>query len=440
MSLLILLTAVAFSGIIFHLYSAGEASQKIIIAALSLAAVILQLPRMIERDALILIIPLVIYTAYAFVSAFVYSSSLLYALTSISYLIIGLILYIWLIQTRFSLQDLRKLIKLFYAIVLLQIIFVFVKLVFHGIDEKILIGTMSHTAGQLGFLFPAVAVPILIFLLRNRNRFLIYGLVTLMFIFGIINEKRAVVFLLPLIIIGSMLVNHSNYKVLAGRILIGGLLSVPAVILGISLIPSLNPDSAYGGGISLTHAYRYAFEYLTMDYGGTLQGSYESAAGDTGIQVGRITLWISIVKWLVSQNTVTFLFGHGFGSVTPSMWLHHDNDLLFSLTGTRGAISSAGLSTIETGIVGLALISIFFVSALIKMIVAYRNSNMNIVKRWFGTLIVINVIFCFDFFLYSTVLLRTMPMPLIFFSMLASIYIAKRFEREATALNNHGNV
>ena len=45
----------------------------------------------------------------------------------------------------------------FLVLCALQFAASLVKLVVHGVDEKFLVSTMSHVAGQMGFLFPAIA-------------------------------------------------------------------------------------------------------------------------------------------------------------------------------------------------------------------------------------------------------------------------------------------
>ena len=65
-----------------------------------------------------------------------------------------------------------------------------------------------------------------------------------------------------------------------------------------------------------------------MDYGGSLQAAKEFAALDKNIQLGRLTMWGFVFDWLGSVDWITKLFGLGYGSVTPSVWLHSSDDLL----------------------------------------------------------------------------------------------------------------
>jgi hypothetical protein len=209
----------------------------------------------------------------------------------------------------------------------------------------------------------------------------------------------------------------------------GAVIIVAGVVFGLHAIPSLNPEESYGGSVSVPYAIKYSFEYLTMDFGGSLQGSYKAAAEDPGIQVGRIRLWLSIIDWLRSADTWTMLFGKGYGAATPSIWLQEKSDLLFNIIGTRGAICGAGLALIETGLIGFLVIGYWFVHIFIQIVCAFRQASSFVAQRWFKTLFIIHCVFCFDFFFYSIVLLRTLPMPLIFFSLLASIPLVMKWDR-----------
>jgi hypothetical protein len=430
MSIVTSIAVIAFSGALFAAIPTGEISQKLLIAVLAFSAIVLQQRPSLSRRALILIWPFIAYCLIATFSAYAHSSSLIYTIAAVQSLLLGLIIYVWTINLQLEVNNLRRLRVLIYALVVIQFVFALGKLAVHGIDEKILIGTMSHTAGQLGFLFPAIAIPVLVFMMTGKNSFLTYLLVGAMFLFGVINEKRAVVFLLPLILLASLAVNYSGTRYRGRKLLAGGLIGLSGAVLGVSAIPSLNPGSAYGGDISFAYAIGYGLEYLTMDFGGPLQGSYAEAARDGGIQVGRVILWLSIIDWLSSADVRTLLFGNGFGTATPSVWLQEGSDPLFSLIGTRGGISGAGLAAVETGVVGLVTIGYLFVHIFKAIASAHRQADSLTARRWLRTLMIIHVVVCYDFFFYSTVLLRTLPLPAIFFALLGSIVFIKRWEQK----------
>jgi hypothetical protein len=425
---------IAFTGAFFEIFHGGGVLQELLIAVLAFTMVTMKKQITISRQGLAIVWPFISYTLIATLSALTYSNSVFYTLAAIHSLLFCLIIYFWMSNLCLDDNRLKALRKLVYFIAFSQFVFVLIKFAVHGIDEKFLIGTMSNAAGQLGFLFPAVIIPLLIFMRRSDNIFISYALVAAMFLFGIINEKRVVVFSFPLIILASLVVDLEGSflrsRDFRGNLLIGVLLGLTGFIIGIHMIPSLNPEEVFGGPISLSHVYKYTIEYSTMDFGGTLQGSYEEAVNNTKIQVGRITLWRSIIEWLSLVDTKTVLFGTGFGSATPSIWLTEDSDLLFGIIGTRGSISAGGLALIETGIVGFLAIGYWFVHIFWKLIIIYRQAHSLTARRWFRLIMLVHFIFCFDFFYYSTSLLRTFPMPLIFFGFITSIFIVKSKDKD----------
>jgi hypothetical protein len=291
---------------------------------------------------------------------------------------------------------------------------------------------MSNTAGQLGFLFPAIAIPVIIYLYNNKNQPQMWFIILSLIGFGIINEKRSIVYLIPIVIYASLLANHSlesevRITKVSAKIILTLPLVLLSVLMGISFIPSLNVDSSYGGGVNIFYAFAYAIDYLIMDYGDSLQGTYNAAFYDKGIQVGRLTLLLSILEFISNAHWTIQLFGVGFGVATPSEWLGENDDALFKIIGTRGAISGAGLALVETGLIGLIILVYFFYTLHRAIRRSINNSSNLKFLRWCKTLNVIFFVFIYDFFFYSTVLLRTLPMPIIFFTAIATLsYINSR--------------
>lgn len=426
----ILLIFLAFGGALFTALPMGSSIQKAAIILLLAIYIVSRIQNKFSILSIAIIFPYLLYLGYCFISAYWVSGSYFYVTSSLLPLLMGLAFYIYLITSKIYLYPIDAARSPILILCIIQITFSVIKLIVHGIDEKILIGTMSHVAGQLGFLFPAIATPLIFYFMKNRSQFqmwlLIFGLIG----FGIINEKRSVVFLMPLIIYASILANESPHlrRNRTGRfakmLLISPLLFVGAS-LGIAFIPSLNMGGDYGGAVNILFAIEYAVDYLTMDYGDSLQGSYELAMYDENIQVGRLTLLFSMAEWLRISSWSTQLFGVGFGVATPSEWLGGQSDPLFDILGTRGAISGAGLALVETGILGLGILIYFFLN-LRRTIRLHIEKSANLdVSRWYKTINVIFYVFLYDFFFYSTVLLRTLPMPIIFFAIIFTLSIPK---------------
>lgn len=425
---------VAFTGALFAVFPAGGALQKVLLLAACAVALSMQLASRLPRAALPPVAPLLAYVVLATLSAYYVSGSLVYTLAAVQPFLVCGILYATLVSSRPDARDLRLLANAFLALCAIQFAFSLIKLGVHGVDEKFLIGTMSHVAGQIGFLFPAIATPILVYIIRQRRQPWLYLLLAAMFAFGIINEKRSVVFLMPVILVASLVANRQppapgSRPAGIGTWLAALCIAAATVMLGLRAVPSLNPEESYAGSISLSFALEYAWTYLTMDYGGSLQSSYEQAIFDENVQVGRIIVVLDILRWLIHADWPTALFGMGFGTVTPSEWLPDSDDPLFKALGTRGAISGAGLALLETGLAGLSLFVLMFSIVIAMCLRLSRRTPSLAARQWLRTVLVVTGVFAFDFFFYSTALLRTMPLPYLFFLVVASVPLAAELGR-----------
>jgi len=424
--LILILVILSFSGIVFELIPAGTAIQKSLLLLLLFLSTVNYFPSKHPKGSILLILPFIFFLIYCTVSAYWLSGSLSYVFSVLVPLLIGPLSYLYLISIRPSFHNVTKFQNLFLLICALQILFSFIKYFLHGIDEKVLIGSMSHNAGQLGFLFPSLAIPIVVYCLKGKNNLLMWLLIVGLCLFGLINEKRSVIFLFPLIIFFSINANSSHEPgyVRQSRLRQSGLaiiVGLATVSLGVAVIPSLSNSTHLAPANSFFYPIQYAFEYLTMDYGGNLQGTYQDAMFDENIQVGRFVLISSIFDWLYNSAFLTKLFGLGFGVATPSEWIGQSTDPLFPILGTRGAISGAGLALIETGLIGFGLITLFFVRIYFSLQIAIKSARNAQSLRWYKTLEVLLFLTLYDFFFYSTVLFRTIPMPLIFFALLSTM-------------------
>ena len=423
-----------FSGALFDLLPFGVPIQKMAIILYMMINIIVRGNNKFPVDAIKLIYPYLLYLCYAFISAYSVSGSFLYVASALQPLCIGVVFYIYLLSCHINNFKLKDLYHTLLLIVITQIVFAFIKLLTHGIDEKVLIGSMSNVAGQIGFLFPAIAVPLIFFFMKNKSQFYFFMIIIGLFSFGIINEKRSVVFLMPLIVWGSIQANSQilikSYQIVnCLKLLFIIIFILLSVVIGASFIPSLNIDNRYGGSVNLVQLVQYAYDYLTMDYGDSLQGSYADAGLNQNIQVGRITLLLSIVQWISNSNWFVMLFGIGFGVATPSDWLGGNVDPLFSILGTRGAISGACLSLIETGIFGFGLFVLFFNKIHNRIWYLIKDAGDHHLKRWYKMVAVAFYIFVYDFFFYSTTLFRVLPMPVIFFAIIFTLVKQKKADQ-----------
>lgn len=438
-SFLMLVLCLSFIGGIFAFdYSSSLLIQKVTIIFIILFSVLTRM--ILSRSSLRLGSILILYSILIFISSTFYFKDLIYILASVQSHFTIVLAYLWISTLNFTSEDLRRFRYLFYLILLTQILASFGKFLIYGVDEQYFIGTMSHAAGQLSLIFPAIAIPLVFFLMNVETKIQGYILVLGLFLFAIIGEKRAAIFILPLVFFASYkyilleelkidakLLTNNKFFLLAS---IFGLMT-----LGIYLIPSLNKEEIVGGSISYLYLIEYSLNYLNMScvdniYDQKLQGLCSNMSIDTNIQFGRFKLLLLVIDWIFTSDIKTMLFGLGYGSVTPSDMLNQGRDILYQTTGLRGAISGFGLAIIETGIFGATLITSFFIYLFVYLGHGFKKLNSSFAKRWYKMLCIIFIVFCFDFFFYSISLLRTMPLPIIFSGLIASIIVVQKIDQQ----------
>ncbi len=423
----------AFFGIGFLALPGGAMLQKISISALCILILLAQglkikLPHGLKKYFLILII----LTIFSAISSLVYSNSIMFMILVTQKYLFLIVSFIAASQI-FSIlknKNFKTLDKIIVTLVITQFIFVILKFSILGeIQEGFLIGSMSHNAGQLGFLFPAIMIPIVLLRFFNKNIKLAIILITMLILFAILNEKRAIFYLGPLIIFFSLI------SFLTIKLSLSNLLKSSAVfLLGLFFLSyfTSNIDSLSGeegsietSGNQIEYLIDYGIAYLTMDYGGDLQSDYAQAIFDRNTQLGRVILWIRGLDLYFSSNIYYQIFGHGFGYITPSEYIN-PKDIIFQKLGFRGAISGALMNIIEGGLISFTLYSFLVLMPLTHLYKRYQDTKSNLnrssIKR-IKILTIVQFVFIFDFFFYSTILFSTSPLPLLYFIQLFFIYM-----------------
>jgi len=440
---------VSFFGIIFAFLPAGALVQKIVFSVVLLYIAGQQrfkiyFPKGIKSYFGVL----TLLAMYSFISSYWLFGSLVIALLVAQKYIFLLFCLIAacqicsVIKAQKNQIFLKRIVKFLIAS---QFIFVLIKFVILGkIDEGFLIGSMHHSAGQLGFLFPALMMPVVCILFYPTRLWLTLCLILLLVGFGVLNEKRSIIYLgIPIIFSCFYALRSQNWNLssmLKGSFLL--IILIGMLSFSSNKIGSLSGTEAALSIVSenrITYLYSYAIEYLTMDYGGPLQGSELDAISDTGVQVGRAIVWVKGTNFMFSSDTFNQLFGYGFGYITPSEYINA-SDTLFSRLGFRGAISSAMEILVEGGMVGLTLCSYLLIAPFFSLVSKRRRIRKEVGKgsleyKNTSILIIILSIFMFDFYFYSNILLSTLPMPLLLFIMIYTIYTPfKRALNDGTEL------
>ena len=425
----------AFTGALFMYIPGGLALQKLLICALAGFCILkrngkLYVPSWL-RPYLYILVALV---CFSFLSAYNYFGSVAAAiLVSQKYILLLVSFFIagYFAQDVLLTGNLRKIRKAVLFLTISQLCFVLLKFSILGrIDEGFLIGSMHHNAGQLGFLFPALMLPVVVFLFGSgKITPTTILLLTALFLFSLLNEKRAIFYLGGPILIFSFVVCQQRLLSVALVTRLASMIILVTLLISVFApqIDSLSGREANGriDGKGLVYLANYAREYLTMDYGGPLQAEEAMAAQDTRVQVGRFIVIARGFDFMLESQPSNLWIGHGLGFITASKYLNAP-DIMFKELGFRGAINGAILMFIEGGIVGVSLMSMLLFGPLIRLIWAWRNAKhfgelAVECRKWTAICLSLLGICMFDFFLYSNILFTTLPMPLLFFFILFAI-------------------
>jgi hypothetical protein len=423
--------------VIFALLPVGALVQKFVFAILLLYVLVQQnLKIYFPKGLKAYFFALILLSSYSFISSYWLHESLVVAFLVAQKYLFLILCFIVACQICYALSVQRNQIFLKRIVIFLvstQFVFVVVKFLILGkIDEGFLIGSMHHNARQLGFLFPALMLPIIFFLFYPEKFLLTLALVLLLLVFGVLNEKRSVFYLGLPIIFGCLYALRSKNIKLSDMLKLFGIVLFSLGLLSF-FSDKIGSLSGTEGAVKIVSENRigflfsYAIEYLTMDYDSILQGSESLAIFDTNVQVGRFIVWVKGLDLMFSSNILNQLFGYGFGYITPSEYIN-EADTMFSKLGFRGAISSALEIYIEAGIIGLTLLSYLFLSPFVHLFRKRRAIKKEIGKdsleyKTTSLLIIGLLVFVFDFYLYSNILFSTLPLPLLFFMMLYTIHI-----------------
>jgi hypothetical protein len=414
---------IMFSGFAFDLVPGGRMIQTIILGTVFVSSIMLYGVNQVPRDSVTIIALFFIYIIYEFIFSLHATSSLVSSLIIINKYILGLLILIWSIVNRGFSTDQNKWRDIVIIVLIVQVIFGVIKFKFSGFSEGFMIGSMSKGSGQLAFLIPAIFIPILVCLYytsNKRSKAIITFLIISMFLFGVSNNKRATFYVLPFLLVLSIIyLPKGRIKITIPIFLVSTISVLCTLYIAAKFSPHLLSTKV---GLSyLIHLKEFAVEYAFMDYGDNTSGTYFQAMYDKNVQVGRISILYKIIEFSTQSGIKTFLFGIGPGMATPNMWIGNDRDILFSIIGARGAISGIGLTLLESGLIGVTILT-YFIFFNVKYI--YKTSKVIIDplnKMWARVILLVHIVFCFDFFFYSTTLFFLNPLPLFYFGSLGLI-------------------
>ena len=310
-------------------------------------------------------------------------------------------------------QQGRMLLRLFYQIFLVQILISVLKFIlFNGRQIESLVGSMSIIGGAMGTTIPIWGFIVLWFYRNGRMIWKDWLFVAGLLLVGFTTGKRAVWFILPVVIAAFMVyvqgIRLNKYIVL-------GIMAIPVVFyFGARLTPTLNPEHKVWGAFDLEYMFDYAETYqfgeegLAMPMEQPVQlssvGGKLSTTGPIDAE-GRGGATIALVELLFSDHPLQKgdIWGIGFSSMYSTDYATFlDLPLSVSLNH-KGSATGLFQSYVTTGYVGI------FTTILFCFLPFFFIRHKRL--RW-----VLLGIAAWEYFMYTGIIFRTPAfMAVIFF-------------------------
>ncbi|MEI6752111.1 MAG: hypothetical protein WCK78_02990 [Paludibacter sp.] len=163
-----------------------------------------------------------------------------------------------------ELYPIEKLNRLIYDIFLMQIVISIAKLIiFQGKQIEHLVGSIAHTGGSDGTTIPIYGFIFLWFYRKGNLKINDWLFVVGLMLAGFLAGKRAVWFIVPLVIAAFMI--YVPKLKMNKTLWITIILAPLAFYLGVRLTPTLNPENKVWGSFELDYTFDYADKYQFGD-------------------------------------------------------------------------------------------------------------------------------------------------------------------------------
>lgn len=289
----------------------------------------------------------------------IYTSGMMYILFIQEFLLVWITFYCFY-NADWSDENCDSINQLFIWLCVSQFFAAILKFLIIGICEPY-IGTMASHSGGLTTLFSLTGFCICeIMYFSVKKRTWIWGCIGFI-LFGLIGEKRALVFMIPAFFFISFLI----YSLLTRQFgtaflkkIVSGVILIPLLFyVMVRINPSFNPDRKIWGDFDLGYTLNYAEKYNS----GTLRMDDDN--------VGRSEALTVFHKHIFNDNLYNVLFGYGAGILVQSAFNHEVSGSVQTYSLNRWGIGygiSIGYITLlaQVGFVGTILYFLIYVSLL----------------------------------------------------------------------------
>jgi hypothetical protein len=283
-----------------------------------------------------------------------------------------------------------------------------------GFQEGGGIGTVSAQAGSLSTIVPLFAMAFLFsfYLWRRKSKYI--WLIPFFVAFGIVGEKRAVVFFVPAVLMlmcGLFLWETRGYRRVPGLRGPAGIVGIAIVIVLLSIVgiyggartlKSLNPETTVGGSFDPGYIVETIMEYETMIV-------------ETGETFGRITTTMYAFELLHSRGTFELLFGLGPGLLVESSLLDQTEYETFRSLGIVAGKTGLVWIVLQVGILGFLFVLLLYLRLFQKALYLYHVATRPYSKAILLGFLGACLIFVADLVGYSAATLVTGSVTPVFF-------------------------
>lgn len=271
-------------------------------------------------------------------------------------------MFLFCVINNFDHTEASYLNKLFVLLALSQIFASFIKLVLVGVMEPY-IGTMASHEGGITTVFSLVCFCVAFeFYLQTKKKRCLWLMIGFL-AFGIIGEKRALAFLIPLFCFITIWIHAylSNTIFKSLQKLLLAFIFAPVVFIAVCILsPSLNPEKKIGGSFDIEYVLNFTEEYN--------EGKKN--------EVGRGKAASVIHEKLLNGSTYNLFFGYGTGTLIPSSF-NSDSYSSSELNKRFGVSYSLGVGylniLVQVGVLGVLIYLGMFVYLLVTLVKLVRQ-------------------------------------------------------------------
>jgi hypothetical protein len=317
------------------------------------------------------------------------------------------LLLLYFIFKRISVKYLfqfEKLRSLIYNLLVIQILLSIIKFLIWGFSESI-VGSISYVGGSAATILPIMGFVFIYLMKDGVLSFREWVFILLLMFIGTVSMKRAMWFIMPVIILLFL------YYVPKKRISKNWLIAIPVIPLAfyfaVRMNPTFNKEMSPWGSFDLSYVLNESRIYT---FGSTdSQEKGQGRGGATGL------LFYNMFNNEINQN---YLFGYGLADMYTTSY-DQFKDLGFGLNH-KGSATGIFQAYVSTGYLGAILIVIFVLSIL-KTIREKRIRH------------VIILLFLWEYFLYAGNIIRN-PAIILLLAFVISFANQKYFQKQSRSL------